>query len=398
MLHNLTRRLPPVRKSAAAIALLLSLTATAVGWQIAVRHVRSLSPQTLAADYLVPGLVLGYGLAASVLLFLVVRLWTTRHEAGHVVAKKLSASYRQSEDALRKTRDELQWNVQRRMDELSLTNQVLQEEIGRRIQAEILLENKINQLNQVNADLNDFAYIVSHDLRAPLRAIGSLAHWIYEDNNDVLNAEGRENLETLSGRVRRMDALINGILQYSRIGRIEPTREVLNSDKICREVIDSLAPPEGVAVRIAGTLPQFQYDRTHLEQVLQNLIGNSLKHLGKPAGEITVSAVESIGAWEFCVRDTGVGIEEKHFERIFKIFQTLKPRDQVEASGIGLTIVKAIVEKHGGKVRVESTPGQGTAFYFTVPKFPALSDDAPGYPAFAGAGDAVLVGAATETK
>jgi signal transduction histidine kinase len=390
MFHRFRDPLPLLRKYSAATALLLSLAATAAGWRISTQHALS---DALDRDP-APWLVLGFGTAASFLLFAAVRLQAAQSQSAHALAKRLSASFRQSEDSLRKARDELQWNVQRRMDELSLTNQVLQEEIGRRIQAEVLLENKINQLNQVNADLNDFAYIVSHDLRAPLRAIGSLAHWVYEDNAAALNEEGRENLETLSGRVRRMDALINGILEYSRIGRLEPGREVLDSHKVCREVIESLAPPENIAVRIVGTLPQIEYDRTHLEQVLQNLLGNAIKHFGKPTGEITVSATESIGAWEFCVRDTGVGIEEKHFERIFKIFQTLKPRDQVEASGIGLTIVKAIVEKHGGKVRVESTPGQGAAFYFTAPKVLASqgNDD---FPTFAG-GNAELAHTATE--
>jgi len=336
-------------------------------------------------------LFLGAGVVVSCLLAVVVWMCIGRRVDARALAESMTASLRKSEEELRLARDELQWSAQRRMDELILTNQVLQEEIGRRMQAEVQLENKIQQLNQVNAELNDFAYIVSHDLRAPLRAIGSLAHWIAEDNAGVLNNEGRENLDTLMNRVRRMDALINGILQFSRIGRIEPTRETLDSDKVAREVIDSLAPPQNISVRIEGTLPEISYDRAHLQQLFQNLIGNAVKHMGKPQGEIVVSCADAKGFWELAVRDTGVGIEEKHFERIFKIFQTLKPRDQVEASGIGLTIVKAIAEKHGGKVRVESTLGEGTTFYLTVLKHFDEFAFAPGVPTFAGGGDPTLL-------
>ncbi|HYW79280.1 MAG TPA: ATP-binding protein, partial [Thermoguttaceae bacterium] len=117
-----------------------------------------------------------------------------------------------------------------------------------------------------------------------------------------------------------------------------------------------------------GTLPQIAYDRTHLTQLFQNLVSNAIKHMGKPNGQIVISSREIDGDWEFSVRDTGVGIEEKHFDRIFKIFQSLKPRDEVEATGIGLSLVKAIAEKHGGIVRIESKLGEGSTFSFTVPK------------------------------
>jgi light-regulated signal transduction histidine kinase (bacteriophytochrome) len=332
-------------------------------------------------------LLSGHGLVLGLLYPAVVWLLCRRRDYALALAEKMTASLRQREEELRKARDESQWNAQRRLDELSLTNQVLQEEIAHRLQAEVQLENKIKQLNRINAELNDFAYIISHDLRAPLRAIGSLAHWIAEDNAGVLNQESLENLETLMNRVKRMDGLISGILQFSRIGRIEPTRESLDSETIVHDVIDSLAPPDHIAVRVEGALPTISYDRSHLQQLFQNLIGNAMKHLGKPQGEIVVSCVETADFHEFTVRDNGVGIEEKHFERIFKIFQTLKPRDQLEASGIGLTIVKAIVEKHGGKVRVESTVGAGAAFSFTVLKQIESSDNAPGMMPFPVAAD-----------
>ena len=204
------------------------------------------------------------------------------------------------------------------------------------------------------------------DLKAPLRAIGSLAHWIAEDNAEQLDDEGRENLDILLGRVKRMDLLIDGILRYSRIGRLDPTLETLDADAIVREVIDAVAPPENMEVTVEGTLPTVRFDRTHLQQVFQNLINNAIRHMEKPDGRVTVSCEDRGWFWEFCVRDNGVGIEEKHFDRIFKIFQSLKSRDEQEATGIGLSLVKAITEKHGGAVRVESTPGEGAAFYFTI--------------------------------
>jgi signal transduction histidine kinase len=377
MFSRFTARLPRMRHASAPLVLLLLILVSAMlfAWHI------------VPGDSLVSSMILCNGLALSILLSAVVWLWIRRREGAEALAEKMTASLRKSEEELRKARDELQWSAQRRMDELSLTNQVLQEEISHRLQAEVLLENKILQLNQINAELNDFAYIISHDLRAPLRAIGSLAHWITEDNAAVLNQESRENLETLMNRVRRMDGLISGILQFSRIGRIEPTREMLDCNAIVRDVIDSLAPPENIKVRVEGDLPQLNYDRSHLQQVFQNLIGNAVKHMGKPQGEIAISCAEDKAFWEFTVRDTGVGIEAKHFERIFKIFQTLKPRDQLEASGIGLTIVKAIAEKHGGKVRVESTVGEGSAFTFTVPKPTEVFENAPGMMAFSASED-----------
>ncbi|MDI6739929.1 MAG: ATP-binding protein [Candidatus Edwardsbacteria bacterium] len=223
-------------------------------------------------------------------------------------------------------------------------------------------------LKKVNAELADFAYIVSHDLKAPLRAISSLAVWLAEDYGDKLDGQGKDQLQLLLKRARRMHNLIEGILSYSRLGRVKPVLAEVDSHETARQVIESLAPPESVALRIEGHLPAVVYDRTHLDQLIQNLCSNAIKHLGKPQGKVVISCAEQDKFWEFCVRDDGMGIEPQHFERIFKIFQTLKPRDEVESTGIGLTIVKKTVELYGGTVRMESEPGRGAAFFFTVPK------------------------------
>ncbi|MCP4694250.1 MAG: response regulator, partial [Desulfobacterales bacterium] len=136
------------------------------------------------------------------------------------------------------------------------------------------------------------------------------------------------------------------------------------------DVVASLAPHETTPVTILDSLPTIVYDKLQLRQLFQNLIGNAIEHMGKPEGRVEVSCRNQGSAWEFCVRDNGEGIEERHFERIFKIFQSLKPRAGAGAAGVGLSLVKKIAERNGGAVRVESTVGEGSAFYFTAPKKP----------------------------
>ncbi|HBE73265.1 MAG TPA: hypothetical protein DDW31_04120 [candidate division Zixibacteria bacterium] len=234
-------------------------------------------------------------------------------------------------------------------------------------------ESLLQDLKRVNTELSDFAYIVSHDLKAPLRAISSLAGWLAEDYADKLDQAGRDQLQLLLKRTKRMHNLIEGILTYSRLGRLKPTLVRLDSGEAARQVIESLSPPEGIEVVIEGKLPEIVYDRTHLEQLFQNLVSNAVKYMGKPAGRVGMGCADRGDHWEFSVSDTGEGIPPEHFDRIFKIFQTLKPRDEVESTGIGLTIVKKVVEQYGGRVTVESRVGRGSVFRFTVPK--ALQPD-----------------------
>lgn len=165
-----------------------------------------------------------------------------------------------------------------------------------------------------------------------------------------------------------MDALIDGILEYSRIGRIlgETTRIDLNG--LLPEVVDMLAPPPHIHVRIATDLPIIDADRFRLTQVFQNLIGNAIKFMDKPEGHIAVDVEETGDYWTFRVSDNGPGIDKKYHEKIFQIFQTLVPRDMQENTGVGLALVKKIVEFHGGTVWVESAVGQGSTFFFTLPK------------------------------
>ncbi|MDD1623003.1 MAG: ATP-binding protein [Methylococcaceae bacterium] len=226
----------------------------------------------------------------------------------------------------------------------------------------------IHELESVNEELKNFAYVVSHDLKAPLRAIGSLADWIAADQQDRLDADGQEHLRLLIQRVRRLDALIDGVLRYSRIGRLHETVVSLDLNDLAHEIVDSLAPPAHISVTIAPGLPTIRAEKTGIQQVLQNLIANAIRYLDKPQGHIAIDCADQGDSWRLSVADNGPGIEARHFERIFQLFQTLNPRDRVESTGVGLSIVKKIVEQNGGQVWVESTIGQGSTFYFTVPK------------------------------
>ncbi|MEC4748844.1 ATP-binding protein [Methylomicrobium sp. Wu6] len=226
----------------------------------------------------------------------------------------------------------------------------------------------IHELESANEELNNFAYVVSHDLKAPLRAIGSLANWIVTDQQDRLDDEGQEHLRLLIQRVHRMNALIDGVLRYSRIGRLHEAVVDIDFNELVHEVIDSLAPPAHLVVTVAPDLPSIRAEKTAIQQVLQNLIANAIRYLDKPQGRIEIGCVSQGESWRFSVADNGPGIEARHFERIFQLFQTLNPRDRLESTGVGLAIVKKIVEQSGGEVMIESVPGEGSTFFFTLPK------------------------------
>ncbi len=211
----------------------------------------------------------------------------------------------------------------------------------------------IHELKTANEELINFAYVVSHDLKAPLRAIGSLADWIAADQQDRLDTEGREHLRLLIQRVKRMDALIDGVLRYSRIGRIHKEDVVVDLKELVHEVIDLLAPPAHIAVVVAPGLPVIRAEKTAIHQVLQNLIANAIRYMDKPQGRIEIGCADEGESWRFSVADNGPGIETRHFDRIFQLFQTLNPRDRVESTGVGLAIVKKIAEQCGGHVWVE---------------------------------------------
>ena len=243
--------------------------------------------------------------------------------------------------------------------------------------AEETLRERTRKLGQAsralaerNRELDQFAYVTSHDLRAPLRGISNLAQWIEEDLGDLANEDIRQQLDLLRGRAQRMEALIEGILQFSRIGRVKETTGPIEVGALLEEVVDLLSPPTTFTIAIEPGMPTVVAERTRLQQVFSNLIGNALKHHDRPDGriEVRVRDADEPGYYQFTVADDGPGIAPQYHERIFGIFQTLKPRDQVEGSGLGLALVKKIVEHHEGRIWLESVEGCGTTFHFTWPQ------------------------------
>lgn len=231
-------------------------------------------------------------------------------------------------------------------------------------------ERLIRTLERTNAELDQFAYVASHDLKAPLRGIANLAEWIGDDLEPVLTPDTREQLALLQDRVRRMEALIDGILRFSRAGRADGEAEPVAVGGLLEEIVGLLAPPADTEIRLPLAAPTLVTQRLPLQQVLMNLLGNAFKY-GRPAAGAPRVKVEvregDEGAWGFAIADNGPGIPADGQERIWGIFQTLGARDGVDGTGIGLSLVKKLVEGRGGSVRVDSAPGEGTTFHFTWP-------------------------------
>ncbi|CCQ74322.1 ATP-binding protein [Magnetospira sp. QH-2] len=229
-----------------------------------------------------------------------------------------------------------------------------------------------HDLAQSNRDLEQFAYVASHDLKAPLRGIENLVNWLAEDLKDSLNDENRRHMEMLKGRTDRMEALLEGLLEYSRVGRQHQEPEVVDTGRMVRGLLDMALPSTGTTVTVDETMPVLRTPRVPLELVFRNLIGNALKHHDQEQAEIHIGVRDAGWFYEFSVADDGPGIPREFQGRLFEIFQTLKPRDEVEGSGMGLALIKRAVELHGGRVWMESDPDvrRGATFRFTWPKQP----------------------------
>lgn len=241
-------------------------------------------------------------------------------------------------------------------------------DLTERRRAEARQAELIDDLQAANEELRNFAYVVSHDLKAPLRGIGSLADWLASDYADKLDAQGREYLALMKNRASRMDALIDGILEYSRVGRVKETQVAVDLNALVADTVQMLAPPPEVSVIVEGTLPTVLGERTRLQQLFQNLVSNAIKHRDKPEGRIVIASADAGDFWQLSVADNGPGIDPRHHERVFQLFQVLTPRDQKESTGVGLALVKKIVELYGGRVWIDSRSGEGSTFFFTLPK------------------------------
>jgi PAS domain S-box-containing protein len=243
-----------------------------------------------------------------------------------------------------------------------LMQDITELKIAEQVQMQLL-----GELEQATEELKDFAYVASHDLKAPLRGISALAGWISTDYGDKLGDDGKEHIKLLLARVKRMYNLIDGVLEYSQVARKEKSVQV-DLNEVISEVIAEIEAPESIKIVIEHPLPVVICGRNSIQQVFYGLLSNAVNFIDKSDGKVVVSWTDEHTHWKFSVTDNGPGIEEKHFERIFRIFQTLSPRDSFESTGVGLTITKKIVEFHGGKVWVQSKPGEGSSFFFTLPK------------------------------
>jgi signal transduction histidine kinase len=238
-------------------------------------------------------------------------------------------------------------------------------DISDRRDVEQQLEAKQAELVRSNRDLEQFAYVASHDLKAPLRAIDVLVQWLREDLANYDGGDVQENLGLLAQRTQRLGRLLDDLLEYSRVGRKVGDVMRVDANALIKDLVELMSPPVGISVEISGRLPVFTTYATPFEQVLRNLINNAIKHHPGPTGRVIVSCKENADFYVFSVADDGVGIAQEYAERVFQMFQTLKPRDEVEGSGMGLAIVSRIVEWQGGRVWFEPGPGgRGTDFKF----------------------------------
>ena len=243
-------------------------------------------------------------------------------------------------------------------------------DITERVEAETKLKSYMRDLERINAELDQFAYVVSHDLKAPLRAINNLSEWIEEDISDLLEGDTKEQFRLLRGRVHRMESLINGILSYSRAGRIKTNKEKFLVRSVVDDLCETFSSKKPIVFKIEGDADiELISEKITLIQILQNLISNGIKYNDKPDIEITIGWKKNKNELEFFVGDNGPGISPEYHEKIFVIFQTLQSRDDFESTGVGLAIVKKIMDEKGGKIRIDSIMCAGTTFFFTWPVF-----------------------------
>lgn len=235
----------------------------------------------------------------------------------------------------------------------------LNEDLEMRVQERTLaLERSLEELNQ-------FTYVASHDLKAPLRAIDNLANWIEEDAAQHLPEASKRHLKLMKGRILRLERLLEDLLAYSRADRTSYPVEAFDLGELLNSIIDMLNPPESFRITIDSEVGTIQTTRVPLETVIRNLINNAVKHHDRDNGKIAISARHEDDFLSIEVKDDGPGIEPSYFDKIFMIFQTLQPRDKVESSGVGLAIVKKLVESHNGEIEVSSAPGKGASFKFS---------------------------------
>jgi len=242
-------------------------------------------------------------------------------------------------------------------------------DISERKQAELELVRRARELARSNAELEQFAYVASHDLQEPLRMMGSFSQLLARRYGGQLDATAHEFISFIVDGANRMQTLINDLLAYSRVGTRGATFQPNDCEALLERALANLKQSidDTGAVVIHDPLPTLWVDATQIVQLFQNLIGNAIKYRGDAPPRIHLAVARQGEGWVFSVRDNGIGFDPKHAERIFTMFQRLHTRDEYPGTGIGLTICKKIVERHGGRIWAESEPGGGSRFFFTIP-------------------------------
>jgi light-regulated signal transduction histidine kinase (bacteriophytochrome) len=240
-------------------------------------------------------------------------------------------------------------------------------ELEERIKERTLdLENRAKELMRKNKDLEEFAYVVSHDLKRPLRNIYTLIDWLTDDDEYEFNEEANQSLQLIKEQVTQMDLLVEGILNYSlQIGK-EQVVKVVDAQVLVKRII-TVNSSETVTITLKERLPKVSFNESELLQVFQNLIQNAIKHTDKELVEIYIGYKKTKAAHQFSIQDNGPGIDEKYHGKIFELFQKLEVNTEIDSIGIGLALVKKIIERNSGSIHVESELGKGTTFVFTIP-------------------------------
>ena len=341
-------------------------------WQLNLLMSPSLKQQ-IEAPSITNWILLGGGIISLLLMISFYALQVSMLRSRHI--SQLSSELQSHNQILEKTVAErtlalseknalLNQNVTRlESQKQSLSQLMIESDIAKR-----KAENLAQDLARSNQDLDEFAYIASHDLKAPLRGINQLSQWMAEDIETGNFEEVPNILHMIISRVSRLETLLNDLLEYASINRDETSLVMLDSQALIEELFPLYAPPSGFELVIEGSLPHFKTARPPFEQVIRNLLNNAFKHHDKSKGKIQICCEEEERFYRFMVKDDGPGIKSDHYDDIFKMFKTLKSRDEVEGSGMGLALIKKIVEHHHGQIYVESILGEGSAFYFTWPK------------------------------
>jgi two-component system sensor histidine kinase/response regulator len=267
-------------------------------------------------------------------------------------------------------------------EQLRVVNDKLVQKVRELEAANAELARTTVSLQRSNDDLEQFAYVASHDLSEPIRSVSGMVQLLDRRYHGRLGRDADEFITRAVDESKRMQALIHDLLEYSRVGHGEPRREPVEVGALVAQVVESLRDPiQAAGAEIATrALPVVHADPVQLRQVFQNLVANAIKFRSEAAPRIHIGAVRDGGAWRFAVADNGIGIAARHATRVFEVFKRLHAHDRYSGSGIGLSICKRIVERHGGRIWVEQAGGAGTTFQFTIPDPKEAHDDGDARP------------------